>query len=90
MPQLVPFYFLNQILSSNNNIISNYIYIVFSQDMSDMFGLILACFALVLIVFYIYYYDEGKWNNACPRCAEQGITVYVLPGKHCRRCGQPC
>lgn len=29
-------------------------------------------------------------NNKCPRCAEQGIEQYVLPGKHCPRCNQPC
>ena len=26
----------------------------------------------------------------CPRCAEQGYEQWVLPGKHCPRCGQPC
>lgn len=31
-----------------------------------------------------------KFDNMCPRCAEQGIEQYVLPGKHCPRCTQPC
>lgn len=29
-------------------------------------------------------------NNKCPRCAEQGIEQFVMPGKHCPRCNQPC
>ena len=23
----------------------------------------------------------------CPKCAEEGIEVWALPGKHCPRCG---
>ena len=26
----------------------------------------------------------------CPRCAEHGKETWVLPGKHCPVCGQPC
>ena len=52
--------------------------------------IVLACFALTLIIIFTYEYNPGKWNNKCPRCAEQGIEVYVLPGKHCPRCNQPC
>ena len=51
---------------------------------------ILIWFTLVLIAGLSHKYDEGKWNNKCPRCAEKGIEVYVLPGKHCPRCNQPC
>ncbi|KAM0805910.1 hypothetical protein BDR22DRAFT_884317 [Usnea florida] len=29
-------------------------------------------------------------GHQCPRCAEQGIEQYVLPGKHCPRCNHPC
>ena len=35
-------------------------------------------------------YLENKYRNKCPRCAEKGIEVFVLPGKHCPRCNQPC
>ena len=52
--------------------------------------LVLACFALVLMGGLSYKYNEHKWNNKCPRCAEKGEEVYVLPGKHCPRCNQPC
>jgi hypothetical protein len=26
----------------------------------------------------------------CPACLRQGIETWVLPGKHCPRCGHPC
>ena len=58
-------------------------------SITDFVGLILASFTLVLMVIYTYNYDEGKFDNKYLRYAEQGITVYVLPGKHCRRCEQP-
>ena len=35
-------------------------------------------------------YLENKHSIKCPRCAARGIEVYVLPGKHCPRCNQPC
>jgi hypothetical protein len=51
---------------------------------------VLACFGSKFIAGLIHRYGGDKFNNKCPRCAAQGITVYVLPGKHCRRCNQPC
>lgn len=61
-----------------------------SVSITDLNGLMLACFALVLRVFFLYNYNEEKLDNKCPRCAAEGVTVYVLPVKHCPRCGQPC
>lgn len=80
MSRLVPFSLFYLIESINTTV-----YRISTQDFS---GLILACFILALIAVYIY--EMGKWNSKCPRCAERGITVYVLPGNHCRICNQPC
>ena len=65
------------------NTFMSYIYI------GNLAVLILACFALAWGLFSQYYYDEGKLENKCPRCAAEGVRVYVLPGEHCRRCNQP-
>jgi len=54
----------------------------------DLSGLILACFVIAFIAGLIC--EMGKYDNACTRCAAKGIKVYVLPGKHCPRCNQPC
>ena len=58
--------------------------------MLNLFGLILVCFTLTLIVIYTYDYNEGKFDKACPRDTKQGITVYILPVKYCGTYGQPC
>ena len=63
---------------------------MFSVYIPDFARLTLACFALVLIVFYTYDYYEGKWDNKCPCYTTESVTVYILPKKHCRISGQPC
>ena len=78
MPQLVPFSYL---IESINTTVS-------SISIPDLSGLILACFILSFIAAYIC--EMGRLGNLCPRCAERGVEVYVLPGKHCPICNQPC
>lgn len=78
MTQLFSFFYL---IESINTTVS-------SISIQDFSGLILACFIISFIAAYICV--MGKWDNSCPRCAERGVTVYVLPGKHCRICNQPC
>ena len=55
--------------------------------------------ALALLLVLVYFYQPFEWkikpivlrySRRCPRCAEQGIETWVLAGKHCPRCNQPC
>lgn len=35
--------------------------------------------------------DEYKMAGVrCPKCAERGQEVWVIPGKNCHVCGNPC
>ena len=55
----------------------------------DSIGLaILACLVSVGLVVWIF--EMPMPGVRCPRCLEHGEVVWVLPGKHCRRCNCPC
>ena len=78
----------SDIISYSNLIASAYTLIPLLSVPALTGTIVLACFGLLLIA--VYTYEMTKWSNTCPRCAEKGITTYVLPGKHCKVCGQPC
>ena len=76
MPQLMPFYLLNEISIAFISI-------------ENLAGLTLACFITVIAIAYIIK-RPAMPGVRCPRCAAGGIEQWVLPGKHCPRCNQPC
>ena len=47
---------------------------------------------LLMLVFITLNAMEmpGMPGVRCPVCASRGIETWVLPGKHCRKCGCAC
>ena len=71
-------------------VISHLINFMASISTLEPMVIVLAYFALTLIIIFTYEYMPVNWRHKCPRCAEHHVKVNVIPGKPCPVCNLPC
>ena len=80
-------------ISNLNNIISylgdiDLITYMCFVSTGNLAGLRLACFLTAIVIDYVR--KMPMPGIKCPRCLARGIVQWVLPGKHCPSCNNPC